>query len=181
MSTAIFIITGEQGSGKTTFLEEAISLLKEKNIKIGGVLAPGFWHENQRDRFDLVNLTTGDRILFCQRKEVPGWDRIRHFYVNPAGQSFGGKALLESQRIGCHVVVIDEIGPFELQGKGWAKPLDELLRRQGIAVVISVRKKLLHEVIGHWNIQNYALTNVENTTPGAFVEEILKSTHGSIQ
>ncbi|MCD4694912.1 MAG: hypothetical protein K8S16_01630, partial [Bacteroidales bacterium] len=42
MQNKIFIITGEQGSGKTTFLTDVVNGLKKSKVSVGGILAEGY-------------------------------------------------------------------------------------------------------------------------------------------
>ncbi|MCB2219636.1 MAG: hypothetical protein KQI35_04510 [Bacteroidetes bacterium] len=152
MKSPVFIVTGESGSGKTTTLFKLYNALLSEKIEVAGILAPGTWKDNQRDLFELVNLLTGDRIVYCQRDPVDSWEPINHFYINPEGQSFGEKTLHWKHIQNAKVIFIDEIGPFEMQGKGWAPSLEAILLNLDVPLVISVRKSLINEVIGYWNL-----------------------------
>ena len=112
-----FIITGEQGSGKTTLISEVVLNLQKRGFIIGGILAEGSWENNIRNSFELVDLLTGERIIYCQRNEVEDWEKIRNFFINPRGQLFGENSLAMDHIKNADLIVIDEIGPFELQGK----------------------------------------------------------------
>lgn len=163
MEHKIIVITGEQGSGKTTFLQEMIFGLANKNVKTGGILAEGFWKNYERDFFELINLKSKNGILFCQRKPKEGWEKLRHFYINPAGQKFGEAALDLKYLKGSDIVVVDEIGPFELKGKGWSQSIQSILEKlPNMLMVWVVRKSLLDEVASHFNIQPLKVYDVED-------------------
>ena len=162
MENKIIIITGEQGSGKTTFLQEMIFELANNDVQIAGILAEGFWKNYERDYFELIDLKSKNRLLYCQRKPKDGWEKLRHFYINPDGQKFGEAALDPGYLKNADIVVIDEIGPFELKGKGWAKAIESILKGlPELTMVWVVRKSLLEEVASHFNIQPLKVYPVE--------------------
>lgn len=174
--TKIFIITGNQGSGKTTFLQEMIFGLANNNLQTGGILAVGFWKNYERDYFELVDLKSKNGILFCQREPKEGWEKLRHFYINPSGQKFGEAALDPAYLKDSDIVVIDEIGPFELKGKGWAQSIHSILEKlSGMFMVWVVRKSLLDEVSSHFNIQPLKVYDVEEISAENVANYILKS------
>ena len=173
MGKEIHIITGERGSGKSTFLKEVIAFLQNGGIRVGGILAIGSWKENLRDKFELIDLLTGDQLLFCQREPVHGWDQVSHFYINPAGQYFGEKALHVEHLKTADVIVIDEVGPFELQGKGWALSLGQILNQHHVPLVLIIRTNLIDQVIKFWNLTVSSQTEVTIARPDQLAGIIL--------
>lgn len=166
MKNKVVIITGEQGEGKTSFIQEVIAYMKKKNVKPGGLIALGYWKNNTREKFELQNLLTNEKIIFCKVDPERGWEKIRKFYINPKGKAFGERALDPKFLKTSDVIIIDEIGPFELEGKGWARPLSEILEKLTIPLILVVRKSLLEKVINHWNIEDYDILEFSKTSPG---------------
>ncbi len=176
MQHKIIIITGEQGSGKTTFLQEMIFGLANNDVQIAGILAEGFWKNYERDHFELIDLKSKNSILYCQRKPKEGWEKLRHFYINPDGQKFGEAALDTGYLMNADIVVIDEIGPFELKGKGWAKAIESILRRlPELTMIWVVRENLLNEVTDHFKIKPLKIYHVEEVCAENVASYILKS------
>ncbi len=87
MKQNITIIQGERGEGKTTFVKSIVKERRNEGLSVGGLLAEGFWKDGIRDRFILVNLKNDDKVIYCQRDRVEGWEKIVHFYVNPVGDN----------------------------------------------------------------------------------------------
>ena len=153
MKGRIIVITGEQGSGKTTQLLNLVSGLKKLGLKPGGFIAEGFWEQNKRSHFDLVDVKTGNRILFCSKNMQPDWDKAGPFFINPAAVAFGEKLLNPSIVVQDDFIAIDEIGPFELAGKGWTKAITNLLKALPAKQMIwVVRYSLLHNVGEYFGI-----------------------------
>lgn len=173
MDNKIFIISGKKGSGKTTFLKEAIKFLKETEIQVGGIVAEGYWRNNQRESFDLINQTTGDKIVFCQRDEVENWDKIRHFYLNPKGQKFGEASLKTSNLKNCDLVVIDELGPFELEGKGWSFALKKLISHSNLPMIWVIREGLENEILNYFSVSSTKIFSITEDTPKKLIEIII--------
>lgn len=152
MKPPVFIVTGVSGSGKTTFLRSLYKALSREHIDVGGVLSEGTWKNDKRESFDLVDLKGGERIRFCQREPDKNWDMIGPFYINPLGQAFGEMALFIEYLQNSKLIIIDEIGPLELKGKGWAKAFEKILKELKVPIVISVREKLVDEVVEKWDL-----------------------------
>jgi nucleoside-triphosphatase THEP1 len=163
MKNKVFIITGEQGSGKTTFLVQIIEELKRSGIHPKGFIAEGFWLNNERSHFDLIDLSNQHRILFCSKDFNQGWEQIGHFYINPAAIDFGEKILDLAAANQSTLCVIDEIGPFELQNKGWSHSIFSISKSNPeLPMIWVVRKNLVQPVIAHFSVENYCLFHAES-------------------
>ncbi len=173
MNNQIFIITGTQGSGKTTFLSKLITYLNAEGISIGGFIAHGFWKDNIRDCFELEDLQTGKKIILSQTKPIDGWEKFRRFYFNPEGFGFGEKILSPDNLINTKLIAIDEIGPFELQGKGWRKAIDKLLKETTIPMIWVCRESILKELIAEFDLQNYHMYFISKETPENLTRSII--------
>ena len=110
MKNKVIIVTGNQGEGKTTFIRNIILDLKKEEFKIGGLIAPGYWKNNTREKFELQNIKSNKVIIYCQIEPKKGWDKIRKFYINPLGQLFGEQALDPDFLKSSDIIIIDEIG-----------------------------------------------------------------------
>ena len=153
MKERIIVVTGEQGSGKTTRLIDIVSGLKNLGLKPCGFIAEGFWEQNKRSHFDLVDVKTGNRINYCSKTMQPKWEKAGHFFINPAAIAFGEKILNPALAGQDDFIVIDEIGPFELAGKGWTKAIARLLKVMPEKPMIwVVRYSLLNNVSKYFGI-----------------------------
>jgi nucleoside-triphosphatase THEP1 len=180
MKNKIFIITGRPGIGKTTFLHQLIQELKLKGIEAAGILSEGFWELNVRSRFELVDLTTGHRILFCTRDEHPGWEKVGHFYVNPHAMFFGEDVLQSSGLLKSPIIAIDEIGPLELNGKGWSKAIENLtVELPQTPLIVVVRSSLLQAVIDHFRIESFEILQAVNENLNESVCKIISAIKGT--
>ena len=155
----IFIITGEQGEGKTTKLIQVVDILKKKNYKVSGFTAPGCWLDGLRSGFDIVDVRTNEKRLLCQGEYNKQYVKIGRFYFDTEAIKFGEQLLLTSNVPETDFVVIDEIGMFELQGKLWAGPFLKLIESASCPILITVRSKFLEDVKSKFNLSDFSTFN----------------------
>ncbi len=148
----IFVLTGPVQGGKTTLVSEKTSLLREKGVKVMGFLCPGSFSEDLRSAFSLVDLETGRRVPMGDVKEQKGWVKFRRFYFNPEAFVQGELWIKSCLKRDPDLLVIDEVGPMELEGKGWSTTLDTLAQNSSITQLWIVRQQILPDVIQRWII-----------------------------
>jgi nucleoside-triphosphatase THEP1 len=141
----IFVLTGEVGSGKTTLLKKIITELKLRSVKLDGFLSDRITDGAETVGYDLFDLKKRTRSPFLRRNGRAGWQKVGPYFVLPAG-------LTEAERIigrssSDELLVIDEAGPLELEGKGWwpalSLRLPELYRR----FFLVIRKSILDDYL----------------------------------
>ena len=170
-----FILTGAQGEGKTTFAKQLIDLLSEKH-NIGGLLSHGFWKNNMRDRFEIEDIMTGTRELICNTNPGKNDIQFRHFYFKESGFIFGDCAIQHALEAQAEIILIDEIGPLELEGKGWAGNLNKILISSCRLVIFVVRRALVEAVVKKWSMQQVDIIDTGKIKPEvvkAMIEKIL--------
>ena len=147
----VFLISGNQGEGKTTRLKEIVLLLKEKGIRAFGFYAEGYWQHAMRNRFDLVDLRSGSRRMLCTDKVQPGFIAHGRFYFDPDTIEWGNNLLEKGAEISGQIAVIDEVGRFELNNQVWATVLEKLLKKN-ISLLLVVRKSFIAEIKQKFNL-----------------------------
>ena len=168
----VVVLTGERCSGKTTLATAAVARLRASGIAVGGVLAPGTIRDGARYSFDLADVASGETVAFGCREPRDGWLEERCFWVNPAAVALGRAAL---SRGGLEVTVVDEVGPWELGGSGWAPELDALVERDG-RVLLVVRHECLPRVLSRWRLDAAMVFDVAETRPHEIAEALGPST-----
>ncbi len=162
----VVILTGERGSGKTTLAAAVVEALRKRGVRVGGILAPGTYRDGRRHSFDVIALTSGERRPLSSRDPSPGWVEERCFWADPAGLTFGDAALSAE---GADVVVVDEVGPWELAGTGWSRRLDALVRGE-VPLLLVIRHACVFAAISRWELNPTAVIEVEGAQADVVAE-----------
>lgn len=173
----VFILTGGRGSGKTSILQMLSAEISQQNLKVSGIVSRGLWKEERRSGFDVVDLATQKQIPLC-RRDVPATGIQKgpyHFY--PAGIKAGQVALEMAVAANPAVIIVDEVGPLELRGDGWAEPLGNVLSNRSCPIVISVRPSLVEAVSEHWCFSPTVVWDVEHIAMEQMLMDL--NIHGS--
>lgn len=161
----IFFITGESGSGKTTLMRELSTRFIHKGVVAGGFLAPGKWEQGHRSGFSLLNLLTQEESPLASVEPL-GSVLQGPFSFDALALQQGVQLLLkQANDQSIDILFVDEVGPLELRGGGWAPALKVLSASQ-ITQVWSVRPGLITEVARQWDFDPAFVFQAREHTPG---------------
>jgi len=162
--STIFIITGKPGSGKTTFLAQLSERLLEHNLSISGFLAKRSVADEQQQIYEIHLFNTGKSISLASREAVNGWIKMDHFYFNPEALKSGNKILTDSLNNENDLIIIDEIGIFELKDKIWADSVSLLVSKSKANMIWVVRDTLIEKVKHKWNLLDPVIIDIKNVS-----------------
>jgi len=169
---SIFVITGKIHGGKTGYLTQLVTLLINRGLSIGGFLCPGSFSDGERTEFSLKNIVNSTEVAMASSTETASWFRYRRFWFNPDAFKQGQEWIASSLSMDPDVMVIDEVGPMELQGKGWNESL-ELLQDSILPLQLwNVREPLLWEVVQRWDIPTERVIHIDRMEAGKAAEMI---------
>ena len=180
---AIFIITGEHGEGKSSFAVTLAGILIENQLKVKGIIAEGYWEGSVRSGFDLTDPDTGIKIPLAEKRgtdtpvtksdsanDTGSGGFVFHKSALRKGNSIIRQAIIQKY----DVIIIDEIGARELSGEIWSEPLEMLLRSHRGILLLTVRKKFLETVTGHWQIEPAGIFDISSVRAAQAAEIILR-------
>ncbi|NTW26447.1 MAG: hypothetical protein HGA37_17245 [Lentimicrobium sp.] len=148
----IFILTGQSGSGKTTLLNELAEIFRNNKLIPGGFTAPGTWLDGKRSGFMLNDLLDNKEYPLAESGKS-GAAMYSHFGFFEQTLEIGNKLLArQATDPRLDMLIVDEVGPFELHGMGWAPSLD-ILSAAEIPQIWTVRAGLVETVAAHWNFK----------------------------
>ena len=172
MTNHLFILTGPQGSGKTSFIKKLVALLVEASFPCEGFYADGYWENDMRSRFEIVEINGINRALLCDTHPETGDIPFRRFFFKQSGLRFGYKIL--KQAAGKHsCVFIDETGSLELEGKGWAKALELLCKKPPAILILTVRDCFVNKIIDCFHLKPERVWHLNDCSPEEVAEELL--------
>ena len=138
MTARIIILTGERGVGKSTVCREAIALAQARRYTCGGVLTTS----HPGGTLDVLDVCSGDvRRLTLDPGASPAVV-LGRFCFDPETLAWGNAVLIRAWP--CHLLVVDELGPLEIErGMGWLKAFDVLRRADFALALVVVRPELV--------------------------------------
>jgi len=148
----ILLLTGRVQGGKTTIAGELVGTHTRKGLRVAGFLCEGTIRDGERDSFMLRELTTDIVMPLATADFREGWTRYRRFYFNPATMEQARNMVLASLEDRPALIVIDEVGPMELEGSGWYSLLEELSRMESIPQLWVARDGVVEQVREKWGI-----------------------------
>lgn len=147
---SIFILCGSVHSGKTTRL---IKWLKDKN-NVQGIISPII----DGKRY-LINIISSER----RKLEIDSFSsqenviKVGKYIFDKSVFEWACKIILDAINTNPDWLIIDEVGPLELQSEGLAKVVNKVLSCQNILVgtnlVLVVRDSLMTDFLNHYNLK----------------------------
>ena len=153
----INILTGPVQSGKTTRLIAWVKYHRH----CAGILSPVI--NNQRFIYSILANeyrrldSSDDQIIDVDIVKIGKYSFLQSTFV------WAREELQTAMENKPSYLVIDEIGPLELSGKGlepmFTKIVQEYKRTEKHYLILVVRENLLNEVISHYNLQDLYTTD----------------------
>ena len=152
------LIVGDPRSGKTSWCRDYIDRVREQGISVGGVLSPEVCENGERGGVDVTELITGKRIPYARfsiNDSFGEGEMVGPYTIDHDAILFACKAICSAIDSVCDLVVIDEVGPLELRGKG-LMPAVELTISSALNVLIVVRSSLGEAVQRYFIMSEFA-------------------------
>jgi nucleoside-triphosphatase THEP1 len=168
----VVLITGEIGSGKTTLISAISARLKASGLITGGILATAVYENETKTGYKIHDVATDKEMQLSHINDTAGLARVGRYFFIPEAIEFGRDALSAERNRNSQIVLIDEIGAWELQGQGWAGSLNELIINCNMPLIITVRKSFLELVIENWMFQNPLVIEAKDAKVDSVMAEI---------
>jgi nucleoside-triphosphatase THEP1 len=170
----ILVLTGPVHSGKTSLLENLVRELSEQGVTIEGFLSLAVFRDGEHIGYDLLDLKEHKTRPYIRKEGEPNWERVGpHFFI-PEGLETAKKMIWHHREDS--VLVVDEAGPLELQGRGLWPALRDTLSNPSLRCLLVVRRNVLGEfrkLLGQIPLKVIHIEDMD--APGLFRNEILKS------
>ena len=141
----ILVLSGPVHGGKTTFLERSLARWASHGLAPDGFLSVAVTGARGATGYDLLELKTGRRRPYLRREGEPGAERIGPFFFVPSTLERARSIIGEAGPR--ELLIVDEVGPLELQGGGLWPVLREALSRPGMRCLLVVREEILEDVV----------------------------------
>lgn len=169
-------LTGPRQSGKTGLVLELAENAVKRGLRVAGFASPGLWEHGQRSGFDLLEFDTGEKYPLSRR--VKGLRPIPYMF-DAESLAKGSRALSIPRCRAADLVIVDEVGPIELRGGGWAHCLESLLALDGPVHLWVVRTSLFKPVQAHFGLRATVFTVAEGQMmANRLIGKIVNKRHG---
>jgi nucleoside-triphosphatase len=153
----VIVLTGAPGVGKTTAVIRVARELKERGVKVGGIVSRELRINNMSVGFEFIDLTTNDRNVLAS---ITGnGPKVGKYFVNVAGCRFAAERLTNAIR-NSDVIICDEIGPMELKSREFIDSVKNLLYVDKKVIVV-VHQKLQHLLTDEFRNRSSLLINLD--------------------
>ena len=150
-------LTGEPGCGKTTAIRRICESLRDHGKKPGGIISSEIRHKGVRTGFSLEDLLTHETGTLAQVGVETG-PRVGKYTVNLQDIERVGAYAIKRAVEEADVVIVDEIGPMELQSKSFILAVEKALgsskhlvgtihKRASHPLVTAIKSNPAHNVI----------------------------------
>ncbi len=158
----IVIITGTEKTGKSTVLMELVDWLQEHKYRIAGFVSPSVVENNIHVGYDIIDLQTRQRVILSRVENEWFKPHVGNYYFNTEGIAMGNKSLSIDYVKHADIVVVDEIGPWELKHQGWAHGISILLKEYQNPMLWVVRESLVDKVISYYSLKNPCIIHIKD-------------------
>ncbi|MEZ4908296.1 MAG: nucleoside-triphosphatase [Saprospiraceae bacterium] len=163
------LITGNIAEGKTSCLLEIIKKMSDNNIKIGGFYSPLILTNDTTIGYDLVHIRSNQRIPFLRENDKSD---IGKYKVDESAFNIVAEWIENDKLNNVDVFIIDEVGKWELSGKGWSNVIDKLKDDISFFQIWTVRSTFVDDVILKWGLENVLILNTGENTNVEISEKI---------
>ncbi|MCD6384056.1 MAG: NTPase [Thermoplasmata archaeon] len=132
-------ITGLPGSGKTHALKKIIEMLQKEEITVGGMLTEPIIENGRVVGHYVISIQTGKKDVLA-KEGLKSKKRVMGMGLNLAALEEVGVKAIEDAITNCDVVVIDEVGKFEVESEGFVRAVREAMDSDKV-IILTLHKK----------------------------------------
>ena len=142
------LLTGERQVGKTTVCKHVANLARELGYNPAGMLSPALLGEDGLPvAYHALMVSDGEQRLLARADGDLGGPRTGRYSFDAAVFSWVMGRLRAAISQGCDLLIVDEIGPLELeQGVGLAPILSDLARGKLPPLLLVVRPEMVRQL-----------------------------------
>jgi nucleoside-triphosphatase THEP1 len=144
----LFILSGPIDSGKTSALTQLVTQIKNSEETVAGVLSPKLYHNGKFSGYDLALIRQETEVPLARLQPGPGTFALGRFHFS---RSAFRELSAELNPPPPSVFILDEIGPLELSGGGFASALPSVLMLP-TTVLLTIREQCLTAVIEQFDL-----------------------------
>ena len=171
----VLILTGETNSGKTSTLIRIIEECKKNHIKAAGILSIPIIKNKKKYQILAKDIVSEKEQLLATMENIPSQLKTGLYFFHK--ETFEWCSEIIKDNLEADVIIIDEIGRLELKKEGFFDIFDFIINNFEGVFIITVKKKLLNEVIREFKLQKSTLK--ETGKDKYVINDVLKTINRS--
>ncbi len=173
-------IAGLPGSGKTQVLLRVVDMIRDEELRIGGMITEPITEGHRRVGFNVVNWLTGEKKVFAHVDIESGVFVDKYGVDLDTLDSVGVAAIKKAIEDEVDLILIDEIGKMEMESENFVAAVKDALDTE-IAILMTMHKKsrnpLLQDIRRRDDIRMLEVTPINRNLLPYKISRIL---HGEI-
>lgn len=153
-------LTGRPGIGKSTVFKRIIDELKQRGLKVGGIVTPEIRENGKRIGFEVIDLFSGKRGILATVKYKTKIRFGKYFIDLESFEKIAIPALNFASE-NCEVIGIDEIGKMEFFSERFKQKLEEILESEKIVIAV-LHRNFVERFKRYGKVIEVTLENREN-------------------
>ena len=145
---SLVVVTAGKREGKTSYVRRFAEHMTDSGRSVGGIASLAVTVGGRHAGYDLLDLRSGARRPLARLAAAAQIPTVGQFCFDRSAIEHGCLTVIDSVRDGLDFVVVDEVGPLELRGDGWAPALEVALRecQSGQTLALVVRASLVGQI-----------------------------------
>ncbi len=139
------LLTGEPGCGKTTAIKKICEMLTARGRKVGGIVSGEIRDRGVRAGFSLEDLSTHETGILAHVSQRDG-PPVGKYRVNLADIQRIAVTAIKRAIAEADVIIVDELGPMELNSMPFILAVEMALATQK-HLVVTIHKRASHYLI----------------------------------
>ncbi len=168
----VFILTGGINQGKTSLTRQVIERLQKEGLTVRGFVSLGNTNDSNRNAYKVKDIQSGEEEQLCSSEPDKTKLHVGRYYFDKKGIEKGCSIITDSITKPIDLLVIDELGPMEMNDRGWAPAIENAIEANCCAQFWIIRKRLVKPFMRKWNVGDITLFDLEEDSPEKIAIEI---------
>lgn len=140
----LIIISGDAGTGKTTWIEQFIELSKKNNLATDGLYSKKVIEANDLWHHELIRISSNESHRLNTMEQINTDVKIGKFFFYPKTLEWGNSQLNSIKKVDW--IIIDEIGLLEFNCEGLLPGFQKIAPQNGSNIIITIRSSLINNL-----------------------------------
>jgi nucleoside-triphosphatase THEP1 len=118
-----------------------VVLARERGVPIRGYLSPSVWSEKKQIGYNLLTLPDGQAFPFLRERGSAEAQRVGPYALLPEALALAQRIIRQGSA--APLLIVDEVGPLELEGRGVWPALADVFSRPPQKLLLVIRSVLV--------------------------------------